>query len=107
MHDYNKHESIPGIEVMQQNSTGAADLQELSHVLKQFAAEIMKSSMCDMLQLMRREELSMPQLVTLMYLGRLHAASITHISEHLNLSLGATSHLVERLVAGGFVSRTE
>jgi DNA-binding MarR family transcriptional regulator len=92
---------------MQQTTSESIDLQELSYVLKEFTAEIMKSSACNMLHLMRREELSMPQLVALMYLGHIHTASITDISDHLNLSLGATSHLVDRLVVGGFVSRRE
>jgi DNA-binding MarR family transcriptional regulator len=49
----------------------------------------------------------MPRMTTLMMLSRHSPASISDISRHLNLSLGATSHLVDRLVDDGFVTRTE
>jgi DNA-binding MarR family transcriptional regulator len=42
-----------------------------------------------------------------MYLQRRETASISEISDYLNLSLAATSHLVERLVASRFVTRAE
>lgn len=83
------------------------DTQHIADILKAFAAEIMRHSIDDMLRLMRRAELSMPQVVALMYLRHASAASISDISDHLNLSLAATSHLVERLVLAGFVTRTE
>jgi|GEM_PF-666655 len=85
----------------------AFDNELLRHVLKDFAYELMKHSTGDILNVMREAELSMPQLVTLMFLSRCRTASISHISDHLNLSLGATSHLVDRLFVGGFVERTE
>ena len=49
----------------------------------------------------------MPQLVTLWFLRRAGTATISDIREHLNLSLAATSHLVDRLVVSGFVTRNE
>lgn len=49
----------------------------------------------------------MPRLVTLMFLAREGKASISDISAYLNLSLGNTSHLVEQLVCGGYVTRNE
>ena len=81
--------------------------QQLGQLLKEFVAVLMKQSTGDMLRVMRREELSMPQVVTLFYLRHARTASISAVREHLNLSLAATSHLVDRLVVGGFVSRTE
>lgn len=80
---------------------------ELSAVLTEFAAELMKYSACSMHQLMQREGISMPRLVTLMYLHRERSATLSAVSEHLNLSLGATSHLVDQLVTHTFVSRVE
>jgi DNA-binding MarR family transcriptional regulator len=76
-------------------------LQELVSTLKRH------NDICDMLHICRREELSLPQVVTLFYVRRADCASISEISEHLNLSLAATSHLVDRLVIGGFVVRRE
>lgn len=80
---------------------------ELSSVLTEFAAELMKHSACSMHQLMQREGMSMPRLVTLLYLHRQQRATLSAVSEHLNLSLGATSHLVDQLVTHTFVSRVE
>ncbi len=57
--------------------------------------------------MLHKSDLSMPQLVTLLFVRRGGVASISSISQHLNLSLGATSHLVDRLVVAGFVERAE
>lgn len=75
--------------------------------MTEFAAELMKHSACSMHQMIQREGMSMPRLVTLMYLHREGSATLSEVSEHLNLSLGATSHLVDQLVTHGFVSRVE
>ncbi len=42
-----------------------------------------------------------------MYLGRLGAVSISHLSDYLDLLLGTTSHLVDQLVGDGYVLRIE
>src|SRR3712207_8130382 len=55
-----------------------------------------KHSAMDILQVLRKRDLSMPQVVALMYLQRHGAGSISCISAHLNLSLAATSQLVDR-----------
>lgn len=83
------------------------DIDTIIATLQEFAAEINKHSAGALLQIMRRVDLSMPQVVALLYLHRRSTASISDISEYLNLSLGATSHLVDRLVCGTFVQRTE
>ncbi|HEX6292042.1 MAG TPA: MarR family transcriptional regulator [Herpetosiphonaceae bacterium] len=92
-------------------STGTIDTtdsaQQLAHLLKDFLATVMRHSASDTMRIMRRAELSMPQLVTLWFLRRSGTATISDIREHLNLSLAATSHLVDRLVVSGFVSRSE
>jgi DNA-binding MarR family transcriptional regulator len=81
--------------------------QQLSLALREFTAEVMKHSVCNLMRLMRQADLSMPRVVTLMYLKRDGAASISKIGEYLNLALGTTSHIVDQLVVGGFVSRVE
>jgi len=45
--------------------------------------------------------------LALMFLAHEKTASISDISGYLNLSLGNTSHIVEQLVCGGYVTRTE
>jgi DNA-binding MarR family transcriptional regulator len=81
--------------------------EQLAHLLRDFVATVMRHSACDTLHIMRRVELSMPQLVALWFLRRAGTATISDIREHLNLSLAATSHLVDRLVLSGFVTRSE
>jgi DNA-binding MarR family transcriptional regulator len=81
--------------------------EQLAQLLRDVIATVMRQSACDTMRIMRRAELSMTQLVALWYLRRAGTATISDIREHLNLSLAATSHLVDRLVGSGFVSRTE
>lgn len=83
------------------------EVQELAEVFKQFVTEVIRHSARDMVCLLRRENLSMPHVATLMYLRRASTASISEIGTYLNLSLAATSQLVDRLVGRQYVSRTE
>jgi DNA-binding MarR family transcriptional regulator len=80
---------------------------QLAHVLGALIGEVMRHSARDMLCLMQREDLSMPRVTALMMLDRCGVASISAVSQHLNLSLGATSHLVDQLVERGSVTRAE
>ncbi|MBX0329619.1 MarR family transcriptional regulator [Oscillochloris sp. ZM17-4] len=64
-------------------------------------------SMGTMLAILREADLSLPRLVALNYLHKSGPASISQISEHLNLALGTTSHVVDQLVQGGCVERRE
>jgi DNA-binding MarR family transcriptional regulator len=77
------------------------------NVLGKLAAEMVRSSAADIMHLMRREELSMPRTVALMFLEREGAASISDISNYLNLALGTTSYLVDQLVCADYVTRSE
>jgi DNA-binding MarR family transcriptional regulator len=79
----------------------------LGRVLGGLMGEIMQYSARDILGLLQREDLSMPRMTAIMMLSRRETASISDISKHLNLSLGATSHLVDKLVEAGFVTRAE
>jgi DNA-binding MarR family transcriptional regulator len=92
------------------NDVNVRDLQsteQLAHLLRDFVATVLRHSACDTMRIMRRAELSMPQLVALWFLRRAGTATISDIREHLNLSLAATSHLVDRLVVSGYVTRNE
>lgn len=81
--------------------------QKVSDVLSRFNAEMLQYSVADLLRLMQREELSMPRAVALLFLKQEGAASISDISNYLNLSLGNTSHIVDQLVCSGYVTRAE
>jgi DNA-binding MarR family transcriptional regulator len=81
--------------------------QQVSAVIGEFSAIIMQHSADDLLQLLRRENLSMPRVVALMFLSRKGGSTISEIGDHLNLTLGTTSQIVEQLVEGGFVERRE
>lgn len=81
--------------------------ERATQILKQFTAEILRSSSAEILHLIKRDELSMPRMVTLMHLDKHGPTSISGISEQLSLSLGTTSHLVNQMVCKGFVTRTE
>jgi DNA-binding MarR family transcriptional regulator len=67
----------------------------------------MRRTIRDMNALLRELQLSMPQLGTLHDLSAEGGQSVTAIAEHLDLSLAATSHLVERLVQRNLLTRAE
>ena len=66
----------------------------------------MRRTMPQMMAFVKEEGLSMPQMGTLFFL-RGGPGTVSRIAEHLDLSLAATSHLVERLVQRGLVARFE
>jgi len=80
---------------------------QLAEQLAAFNAELNAQSMGPVLQIMQEANLSMPRLVALMYLRRREAATITELSEHLNLALGTTSQAIDQLVQVGLVQRRE
>ncbi len=61
----------------------------------------------ELLDVMGRHNLSMPQIVTLHILHGNGAMSVSQIANELHLSLAATSHLIDRLVRMGLVLRSE
>lgn len=81
--------------------------QQVGDQISQLAAAMGRASAVDILRLLQREELSMSRALALIYVEAQEAASISDICTYLNLSLGNTSHLVEQLVCGGYVTRTE
>ncbi len=80
---------------------------ELSSLLDLFIAEVMRYDTDEMLRLLKREDLSMARVCALNVVARRGAASISDISTCLDLSLGNTSMLVDKLVCHGFVTRIE
>jgi DNA-binding MarR family transcriptional regulator len=80
---------------------------QLSELLSIFMTEVLRCDTADMLRVLKREELSMPRLAALNLVERQGAASISEICAQLNLSLGNTSILIDKLVCHGFVTRAE
>ena len=75
----------------------------LSHLL----GEMSRVSATDVLWLLQSEGLSMSRALALMFVAEEKVVSISDISGYLNLSLGNTSYVVDQLVCGGYVNRTE
>src|SRR5215213_4379640 len=80
---------------------------QLSGLLSIFMAEILRCDTADMLRVLKREDLSMPRIAALNIVERQGAASISEICAYLNLSLGNTSMLIDKLVCHDFVTRVE
>ncbi len=70
-------------------------------------SELMGQSMETLLQFLQRTNLSMPRLIALMHIDRRHTATISSLSEHLNLTMATTSQIVDQLVQDGLVERSE
>ncbi|WP_298816485.1 MarR family winged helix-turn-helix transcriptional regulator [Chloroflexus sp.] len=70
-------------------------------------SELMGQSMETLLQFLQRANLSMPRLVSLMHIQRQREATISSLSEHLNLSPATTSQMIDQLVQDGLVERRE
>ena len=81
--------------------------EEPAHPLQRFLHLYMRRTIRDMNALLRELHLSMPQMGTLHFLSAEGGQSVSAIAEHLDLSLAATSHLVERLVQRDLLTRAE
>jgi len=81
--------------------------ERISHLIKELTSLVIQRSAGEMLVIMTEAGLSMPQMVTLCMLHRSGPHSISAIAAKLNLSLAATSHLVDRMVHYGLVGRSE
>jgi MarR family transcriptional regulator, organic hydroperoxide resistance regulator len=78
-----------------------------AHPLQRFMHLYMRRTIRDMQALLRELQLSMPQVGTLHFLSAEGGQSVSAIADHLDLSLAATSHLVERLVQRDLLTRAE
>ncbi len=82
----------------------AAQTVELLSALN---AELNSHSLGAVLHILQGTNLSMARLAALFYLQRRGAATISELSEHLNLALGSTSQAVDQLVQAGLAERRE
>jgi DNA-binding MarR family transcriptional regulator len=80
---------------------------QLSALLGEVMSHVHRRSAGDTLVIMSQAGLTMAQLVSLHVLGHRGASSVSAIAAALRLSPAATSHLVDRLVQGGYVERSE
>jgi DNA-binding MarR family transcriptional regulator len=80
---------------------------ELRTLLGLFMVELLRYDTDAMLRLLKREDLSMPRIGALNVVERRGVASISEISTCLDLSLGNTSMIVDKLVCSGLVTRVE
>lgn len=67
----------------------------------------LRHSIEDMTSLLQEHELSLPQVGALQFVRVAGPRSVSEIADHLNLSLAATSHLVDRLVQRNVLARRE
>ena len=81
--------------------------EQLSGLLSIFMTEILRYDTADMLRVLKREDLSMPRIAAMNIVEQQGAASISEICAYLNLSLGNTSILIDKLVCHDFVTRVE
>jgi DNA-binding MarR family transcriptional regulator len=88
-------------------ATAVRSLAEVGDLVGDLMGLVHRRSAGGTLALMNEAGLTMAQMVALYVLDFAGPQSVTAIASFLNLSPAATSHLVERLVVGGFVGRTE
>jgi DNA-binding MarR family transcriptional regulator len=81
--------------------------ERISKLLRELMSMIIQRSAGEMMCVMSEMGLSMPQMVTLHILRDRGPQTISAIADKLDLSLAATSHLVERMVQQRLVIRSE
>lgn len=77
------------------------------HPLHRLLQHVVRRSIHELHALLQELQLSLPQLGTLHFLRAEGAQSVSAIAQHVQLSLAATSHLVDRLVQRGLLTRSE
>jgi MarR family transcriptional regulator, organic hydroperoxide resistance regulator len=77
------------------------------HPLQRLLERYVRSSVHEMHALLRHYDLTMPQMGALHALHAAGAQSVSALAAELGLSLPAASHLVERLVGRGYLTRDE
>ena len=78
-----------------------------AHALHRLMQHVVRDSIAELHGVLQASKLSLPQLGALHFLHAEGAQSVSAIARHLHLSLAATSHLVERLVVRGLLTRRE
>ncbi len=77
------------------------------HPLFRLLQHVVGRSIDGLHALLQEHHLSLPQLGALHFLRAEGTQSVSAIAHHVQLSLAATSHLIERLVQRGLLARTE
>ena len=81
--------------------------EKLADLLSTLNTELTGQSMGAILQILQQANLSMPRLVALFHLQRSGCATISELSEQLNLALATTSQIIDQMVQSGLVERRE
>lgn len=89
------------------NSEIDKELIKLADLIKEFYSLLAHSGEHRTLSVMYESQLTPPQIVALHYISKRGVCSISSISKRVGLTLGATSHLVDRLVRKGYLTRKE
>lgn len=82
-------------------------IQRLGGLLHQLMGHINKAAGAGTLEMMNTHQLTLPQMVALHVLRYEGPLSTLRLMDDLRLSASATSHLVDRLVEKGWVTRRE
>ena len=80
---------------------------QLTEILRQWVDVLSTRSMHAWTRYVKASGLSMPQFGILMNLNYRHTCGVSDIGERMDISAAAASQLVEKLVQGGLVERTE
>ncbi len=83
------------------------DIQRLGYLLHELMGLINKAAGAGTLEMMNAHQLTLPQMVALHVLRYKGPSSTLGLMDDLRLSASATSHLVDRLVEKGWVTRRE
>ncbi|NJL04475.1 MAG: MarR family transcriptional regulator [Chloroflexaceae bacterium] len=84
-----------------------ANDRQLVALLSDLIMMHMDDTVGEVLYMLGQHKLSMPQLVTLHTLYHRGELSVSELAHELQLSLAATSHLIDRLVRRGMLTRHE
>lgn len=79
----------------------------LANLIEEMMSHIHRRSADDTLEVMNEAGLTMAQVVALMVLQKAGPLSVSSVAACIKLSPAAASHMVERLVVGGLVGRSE
>jgi DNA-binding MarR family transcriptional regulator len=81
--------------------------EEVRELLVQFVGDIMSSSIEDVMQLLRREDISIPLISVMNVAHRLQNCTISDVSLKLEISMAHASMMVDKLVVRGLITRIE
>ena len=80
---------------------------EFSQALLTWSETVMRQSLHDMIRYSKSNGLTMPQLSTLYHLHQADECGVSHVGEHLGVTIAAASQMIDRLVQQGYIERTE